>query len=725
MKSQRLSRPAIAFLLFSRAFSQTRDVQPARESTETPMIRVTVNLVQVDAVVTDAKGKQVTDLTADDFQLFQDGKPQKITHFSYISTAAPIAPSAPNPPAGRGKSAVTPPPPSMKLRPDQVRRTIAVVVDDLGTSYESMAQIRGMLKKFVDQQMQPGDLVAILRTGAGMGAFQQFTSDKRQLYAAIDRVKYNALGRAGVSAFGPLNEGGADLGPGSARADDFRYEYFAMGTLGAVDFVVRGLKDLPGRKAVILMSDSIRLFDSDGMNDQIVESLRHLTDAANRAAVVIYGIDPRGLPTLSLTAADKVEPGRNPEHLAELTQQRHREYFESQDGLSYLSHETGGLFLHDSNDLSGSMRAVLNDQTGYYLIGYTPSDATFQELKGKGRAYHKLSVKVKGSGLTVRSRTGFFGVPDQDAKPVYATREQQLMAALSSPFGSGAVRLRLTALFANNEKVGSFVQSMLHIDGHDLTFSDEPDGWHKAVIDILLATFGDNGTQMDQTAQTYTVRLRGEAYKAAIENGFVYTINHPVKKPGAYQLRSAVRDAGTEKVGSASQFIEVPDVSKGHLTLSGIVVRASRPAAAPAPPAAQPSPSQAPPSQARPSPPSKEPTEAEVLGSPAMRMFHPGKRLDYALEVLNAQQDQATKKPQLESQMFLFHDGKQIYAGKPKALQPEKASPDSRNVFAAGQLQLGSTMEPGEYAMQIVVTDKLAKDKYKTVAQSIDFEIVK
>jgi hypothetical protein len=369
--------------------------------------------------------------------------------------------------------------------------------------------------------------------------------------------------------------------------------------------------------------------------------------------------------------------------------------------------------MHDSNDLSGAMRAVLNDQIGYYLIGYTPSDATFQELKGKVRAYHKLSVKVKPAGLTVRSRTGFFGVPDHDAKPVYATREEQLMAALSSPFGSGAVRLRLSALFANNEKAGSFVQSMLHIDGHDLTFSDEPDGWHKAVIDVLLVTFSDTGAQMDQTAQTYTVRLRGETYNAALENGFVYSLNHPVKKPGAYQLRTAVRDAATEKVGSASQFIEVPDVSKGHLTLSGIVVRASKPAAAPA--ADKGSPGQ----------PSKEQIQTEVMGSPAMRMFHPGKRLDYALEVMNAQQDQASKQPQLESQMLLFHDGKQIYAGKPKALQPEKASPDAKNVFTAGQLQLGSTMEPGEYAMQIVVTDKLAKDKYKTVAQSIDFEIVK
>ena len=114
-----------------------------------------------------------------------------------------------------------------------------------------------------------------------------------------------------------------------------------------------------------------------------------------------------------------------------------------------------------------------------------------------------------------------------------------------------------------------------------------------------------------------------------------------------------------------------------------------------------------------------------MLGSPAMRIFRPGKKVDYALQILNAQEDPATKRPQLETQLFLFHDGKQIYAGKPKALHAEKTSPDGKSVVTAGQLQLGSKMEPGDYAMQIVVTDKLAKDKYRTVAQSIDFEIVK
>src|SRR5712671_2187333 len=102
MKLHPLARPGVALLVFASAFSQTQNPAPApaQESPDMPVLRVTVNLVQVDAVVTDSKGKQVTNLTADDFQLFQDGKPQKITKFSYISTA-PLTPppAAPKPSA--------------------------------------------------------------------------------------------------------------------------------------------------------------------------------------------------------------------------------------------------------------------------------------------------------------------------------------------------------------------------------------------------------------------------------------------------------------------------------------------------------------------------------------------------------------------------------------------------------------------------------------------------
>ena len=148
----------------------------------------------------DKAGRQVTDLHPEDFEVLEDGKPQPVTNLSYVSLDNRTIKTT-NAATAHTKGVNAPPPVPMPPRPAQVRRTIALVVDDLGLSFESMAQVRGAMRKYVDEQMQPNDLVAIIRTSAGMGALQQFTNDKRVLYAAIDRVKWYPLGRGGISAF--------------------------------------------------------------------------------------------------------------------------------------------------------------------------------------------------------------------------------------------------------------------------------------------------------------------------------------------------------------------------------------------------------------------------------------------------------------------------------------------------------------------------------------------
>src|SRR2546423_5683157 len=197
----------------ARSSQQTR--RPATTQDEDEVVRITTNLVQLDVSATDNNGHQITDLSPDDFEVREDNRPQKITNFSYVSTeaGATTATAAAAQPAATSQRPATrnaPPVPPVPLRPEQVRRTVALVVDDLGLSFESMHFVRGALRKFVDEQMQPGDLVAIIRTGAGVGALQQFTSDKRLLYAAIDRVKWNSRGRAGIAAFAPIEDSPLD-----------------------------------------------------------------------------------------------------------------------------------------------------------------------------------------------------------------------------------------------------------------------------------------------------------------------------------------------------------------------------------------------------------------------------------------------------------------------------------------------------------------------------------
>ena len=743
MKTRTSLALVLIFSLFITVAAQTQTPAPppAQDKTgqqsqpdEDEVVRITTNLVQVDAVVTDKKGKLVTDLRPEEMEIYEDGRSQKITNFSFVSTESGVAQPV-SPPASAAKNA--PPVPPVRLKPEQVRRTIALVVDDLGLSFESTHYVREALKKFVDQQVQQGDLVAIIRTAGGMGALQQFTSDKRQLYAAIERVKFNMTGRASIGAFAPLTgnnpvdrenapkreEGDTGIVNG-IDADQFREEVFSIGTLGALNYVVRGMRELPGRKSILLMSDGIKIFNKDDptRSSRVLDALRRLTDLANRASVVIYTMDARGLQTLSLTAADDTS-GMSADDLETKMQDRRDEFFESQNGLNYLARQTGGFPIFNGNDLSGGIRRVLEDQKGYYLIGYRPDESTFDPKTGR-RTFHKFSIKLKRPGLTVRTRSGFYGITNEDAAPQRRTPAEQLLGALTSPFASGAVHLRLTSLFANDPKAGSFVRSLLHIDARDLTFTEEADGWHKAVFDVLAYTFGDNGTVVDQVNRTQTIRVRGETYKKSLENGFVLRITVPVKKPGAYQLRTALRDEASERVGSATQFIEVPNISKNRLTLSGIIVNGIDPAARNKGSAKEPAGTAAPAGAQSSNKAEEEIGDTDPQAGPAVRRFRRGMILQYDYLIYNAQLDKASARPQVQTQMRLFRDGQEIFTGRVQS-HDSSNQPDLKRLTASGALQLGTEMTPGEYILQIVVTDPLAKDKYRTATQWIDFEIVK
>jgi VWFA-related protein len=511
-----------------------------------------------------------------------------------------------------------------------------------------------------------------------------------------------------------------------------REEFFAVGTLGAVSFIVRSLGDLPGRKSVLLFSDGFRLFaknktrirdNSSGggqpgikgeststvQNSRILESLRRLTDQANRSAVVIYTMDARGLQTLSLTASDSTTDD-SPAELEQQLFDRRQEYFDTQSGLEYLSRLTGGFSIRDSNDFNKGIKRVLDDQSGYYLIGYRPEESTFDKATGR-RQFHKVTVKVKRPGLHVRSRSGFYGVTDEETRTLRRTSgDSNLFAALTSPFNAGDLRLRLTSLFGNDQQAGSVMYSMLHIDGRDLAFKEEADGSHVALIDVAAYTFGDYGNVIDSFNRTHTIRARGEVYDDILRDGLLYTLNIPVKKPGVYQLRIAVRDDASKRVGSASQLIEVPELNENHLTLSGLVVMGidtKKPDAAAAGDAQD----------------NTEETNDPQAG-PSVRRLHGGMALRYVYTIYNAQLDHSTHQPQLQTQVRLYSDGKEVYTGKPM-LYEMGDQPDPKHLRAAGRIQLGKDAQPGEYILQITVTDMLAKQKYRTATQWIDFEIVK
>ena len=432
-------------------------------------------------------------------------------------------------------------------------------------------------------------------------------------------------------------------------------------------------------------------------------------------------MDARGLQTLGLGAADDIGliPKVGTLGASNLTMSgdqiqralnNRREYLlDTQDSLILIAKEAGGFAIYNSNDLSGGLRKALDDQKSYYLIGYQPEASLFDPTKSR---FNQLVIKVKKPGLKVRYRSGFFGIKDEEIRSVASTPQQQIISALVSPFGSGDISLRLTPLFANDSKAGSFVRSLVHITTKDLTFTDKPDGSHEAVINVVAYTFGDNDIIADSVGETHTITLTDKVYQRALASGMVYSLNVPIKKAGGYQLRVAVRDDKSKKVGSASQFISVPNIANRRLALSGIALSSydsqeeknrstdtGNQATAEAP-------------------------TSSILTQGSLRRFRPGHVLQFAYAIYNARLDRGTGQPQLTTQVKLIHEGKEIYAGQ-ETPYDAKGQPDLARLVAQGGLQLTGIKE-GEYILQIVVRDNLVKEKNRTMTTSwIDFEIVK
>jgi hypothetical protein len=420
-----------------------------------------------------------------------------------------------------------------------------------------------------------------------------------------------------------------------------------------------------------------------------------------------------GLQTLGITAADNMADSsqmsgtRSVEGAQEQVNNRRNQAFDNQQSLDYLAQQTGGIAIHNTNDLSNGIRRVLEDQKGFYLIGYRPDESTFDKRTGR-RTFHHLTLKVTRPGkFNVRMRNGFYGVTEED-KSAPRTLAQELYEAAASPFGATGVHLQLTSLFANDEKAGSFMRSVLHINAGDLTFTEEANKMHQCIFDVLSMTFGDNGVVVEQTGRTYTLQLPEETYKRVARDGLVYYITVPVKKPGAYQLRMSLRDTATDRIGSASQFIEVPDVKKNRLGLSGLILRgyANRNAQAEGPSGDQ-----------------EGIDKGNAEASPAVRRFHSGMFMNYAFFIYNAHSEKGAA-PQLSTQVNLFHEGKPVFTGKQNPMK-STGQADMKRVLGGGILQLGTDLEPGDYVLQVIVTDALADQKHQIASQWMDFSIVK
>jgi VWFA-related protein len=693
------------------------------------VVRITTQLVQVDAVVTDKKGKHVEDLAEGDFELLVDGKKQQLTHFSHVSL-----PAVKREPSASKKDELIVAPESMPTRqiaPEDVRRTIAFVVDDMGLSPPSMALARETLRKFVSEQMQDGDLVAIIRTGSGLGMLEQFTSDKRILYTAINKLVWNPLSRdmmptfADTSGTDEMDDLQAEQQAEQQAVTDSFQEFvdtsFTTGTLGATSFVVRNLRNFPGRKSVILLSDGFRInskTNNDNTTNQVLQSLENLVELANRSSVVIYSIDAKGLQPF-MPGADTGRPAATAVSDALQTAQ------EALEGPRFLSEQTGGFTVVNTNDLNIGIDEALYDQQSYYLLGFDPEDEKFDQRR------HSIKVKVNRPDLRVRSRSSFFGVSDSDRRPpTLATsvappnaapnspnaRGQQILSALLAPMGARDLSLRMTPYFFNSSKEGPIVRALFHIDCSNLTFKDGPDGQKRLDLDLAAFAFDEEGITADLAAHRLVLNFDEKRYREAKVSGLAYRADFQLKKPGAYQFRAVLRDGQSGRTGSVSQFIRLPDLNKNGLALSGLVVTKPKTVAG----ATSNNPDA---DVVNASPPGdlSHDLPNDLEATPYVRKFPRSGFVQYGVAVYNAVADKKTGLPQITVQAEIYRDGKPVYRLTPRSLTFSPGVNPKRFDYV-GRLQL-KDFPTGDYLLHLIVTDGLAKKKFARAEQWMDFSV--
>jgi VWFA-related protein len=644
--------------LFINAFGQATQKQEFS-------IKVGVEEVRIDAVVLDNRGRQVTDLTAEDFEVYQDGKLQKITSCVYINDSRNREKTTVSPEASKAEQLVSKP----KLSKDKVQRTIAFIISSSG------ADPRPHLQKFVETQMEPGDLVGFL--GAGP---QTFSSDKRDLLARIRgiRGRFSCIDANPDIAQSPYSE--------DWHTSDEVYIRRFRAEIAPIRYAIRALRDLPGRKYLVLTRESIF---SDARRLPRVQNrlINEAADEAWRAGVVISTWD----------------------------------YCNTQIGnpngkFNILFKKTGGIYT-DNNNFLYKGKPALDALSGYYLLSYIPPEKTF-DSKNRDK-YNRIGVYVKRPGTQVHSRDGFFASPgssDFAAVPQTNTLQQ----AMFSPILYNDLKLSLSSGYAHAPKSGYFLRSGMHLEGKDLTFIDEKDGRHSLSLELQTSTSDSSGRIQDTKSLQYDFTLSDAGIQQIKQDGFDLKTYLPVQNPGDYYVSAAIQDRASGKIGTGYQFIDIPDLGKLRLSLSSIFVINSIKDI----------------SEIKLGNIREEVNSFNVLRywqaisrSPALRTYEPNDSLDYLMIIYNAKNKEMPA-PKLEFQSTLFKDGIIYSQEQPQDINLNEMDELGR-IPILKTLFLDGKMDEGDYVFQLTVKDKPALDKSRSgrklriAVQALDFQIRK
>lgn len=685
---------------------QRRDVQPE------DILRITTELVQTDVVVTDREDQIVSDLKLSDFEVFENGKKQDLQFLEFITVDEPgRSEGSANVPRIAGVDTTIP----TDTTAADLRRVIGFVVDDVTIPSEDMSRVRTMLLDFVNNKMRDGDLVAVIRTVGGRGLLEQFTADRQILRRAVNDLGVRTIpphlafpgaepGRVTTTPAPFGNATAADTVSAAPNNGDFdgpaegaNLVPRSMLGLSVANQTVNSLRQIPGRKNLVLVSGGLPLFDlsrSGAIIGDVSQIFRQLTDNATRSGVVINTMDVRGLKTTGAVAAFQDTPAKSAlgggtfaggdENVnfgrgMDTARLGDRSLTE-QLTLRILASMTGGVSVTNSNNFAEGLEKVLRRSRGYYRLAYRPSEKFDNN-------FHKVNVKVRRSGVQVYSGEGYVARYDNSSK--LPTKEDEMVKAAISPLARRDldVAAELQYLFSNTKQADLTINTF--VNARNLDFKKAGDRYH-ASFDVVGFVLDQLGKSRGGISQTINADLSEESYQHALASGLSYTANAQLP-PGYYQVRLIVRETESGKIGTFSRYFEVPDLSQKQLMLSSVLLYEINPTA-------------------------KDKTP-QLL--PATRVISRKNDLRYATVVYNAKTEGG--KPQVTSRLIISAGGKILFQ---EAEQPlTTPGSESGQWVRLGQLALAK-VPPGRYVLTLVVNDPLADKKRQTISRSVDFTVV-
>ncbi len=570
----------LGLILASVSFSADKDQKKdksQKDSEKAPSftVKVPVDVVIVSATVTDKQGSPVKDLTADDFKVYEDGKPQAIHTFaleSYKATqvtdqSGKVVSSDGTVPAETGAGS---------------GRLISLVIDDLTTSStEQFTYAIKAMHQFLEQDLGPADQVAIL--SASSRVQYPFTNDKAQLLDEIgglhQKLDRGTVHRGDCPELTDLQAQDIreDISTGTRSLEVAVTETIICDHLEQIQNNVqiatnkvrslaaqqneetqfrnrlllttlrqhlRSLKHFEAKKSLILFSDGF-------LPDQHRYELQEVVDMALRVGVIFNTIDIRGLFGTNYEASDRVTIGNTVASSTILSQKpslRHEDMIRQDEPLHQLANETGGIFFHNNNDLYAGMRQINENQSFYYVLTYA-SPAS----RADGR-YHKIKLEVSRPGLQISYRKGYYAPKEQIT--FERRKKEDILEALQAPGNLNEIPIQLSYNYFQLDDARYQIALLTKVNIQGLQFVEE-DARHKNLFHLVVVALDEHDSYVDGLEKSMELNLTEPSYVAMLNYGFTSKVDIKVP-PGRYKIKAVVREANRTKMGSVRKTIEVP-----------------------------------------------------------------------------------------------------------------------------------------------------------------------